>query len=277
MQNRALLLSLEKEKQRSAELQSLLKASPSAPKAPPEPQDPDAVEERARAFVEKAVEAAEAASRDANMWREKHQQQTNKMAQLEQKAFGMEIEYKKVVRALVREVGEEVPLSKVLDDGSDWKGRREQLIALRDQVKALKASQGLVSEGRHEAATKKNISKISGQRSAEMDRLAAEAAATRQELEATRTKLEAAIARRKVLEAEMASLKEKVAVVLDKSINDSKLISALRAEVAAAGERRNLKRQHNLQQHQHTLQQHQQPSSSSSSSPCSKIRIGHSY
>eukprot|EP00983_Pelagomonas_calceolata_P075055 1152828-Pelagomonas_calceolata.AAC.3 len=44
-----------------------------------------AVEERARAFVEKAVEAAEAASRDANMWREKHQQQTNKMAQLEQK------------------------------------------------------------------------------------------------------------------------------------------------------------------------------------------------
>eukprot|EP00983_Pelagomonas_calceolata_P053372 1143264-Pelagomonas_calceolata.AAC.1 len=54
---------------------------------------------------------------------------------------------------------------------------------------------GLVSEGRHEAATKKNISKISGQRSAEMDRLAAEAAATRQELEATKTKLEAAIAR----------------------------------------------------------------------------------
>eukprot|EP00983_Pelagomonas_calceolata_P075056 1152828-Pelagomonas_calceolata.AAC.4 len=53
----------------------------------------------------------------------------------------MEIEYKKVVRALVREVGEEVPLSKILDDGSDWKGRREQLIALRDQVKALKASQ----------------------------------------------------------------------------------------------------------------------------------------
>eukprot|EP00967_Tisochrysis_lutea_P128551 scaffold219927_cov15-Tisochrysis_lutea.AAC.1 len=47
--------------------------------------------------------------------------------------------------------------------------------------------------------------------------------------------------RRKVLEAEMASLKEKVAVVLDKSINDSKLISALRAEVAASAERRSLK------------------------------------
>lgn len=43
------------------------------------------VEERARAFVEKAVEAAEAAARDATLWKEKHQQQTNKMAQLEQK------------------------------------------------------------------------------------------------------------------------------------------------------------------------------------------------
>eukprot|EP00983_Pelagomonas_calceolata_P075054 1152828-Pelagomonas_calceolata.AAC.2 len=41
VQNRALLLSLEKERQKSAELQSLLKSSPSAPKAPPEPQDPD--------------------------------------------------------------------------------------------------------------------------------------------------------------------------------------------------------------------------------------------
>ncbi len=56
-------------------------------------------------------------------------------------------------------------------------------------------SQGLVAEGRHEAATKKTISKISGQRSAEMDRMVAEAAATRQELEATRVKCEAAIAR----------------------------------------------------------------------------------
>jgi len=31
------------------------------------------------------VEAAEAASKDAMMWREKHQQQTNKISQLEQK------------------------------------------------------------------------------------------------------------------------------------------------------------------------------------------------
>jgi len=32
-------------------------------------------------------------------------------------------------------------MAKILDEGSDWKGRREQLIALKDQVKMLKAAQ----------------------------------------------------------------------------------------------------------------------------------------
>ena len=39
------------------------------------------------------------------------------------------------------QVGDEVPLAKLMDEGSDWKGRREQLIALRDQIKVLKAAQ----------------------------------------------------------------------------------------------------------------------------------------
>ena len=55
--------------------------------------------------------------------------------------FSLEIECKKLTRALVREVGEDVPLSRVLDDGSDWKGRREQIVALKAQVQTLKAAQ----------------------------------------------------------------------------------------------------------------------------------------
>ncbi len=53
----------------------------------------------------------------------------------------MEIEGKKLARALIREVGEEVPLSKVLEEGSDWKGRREQLVSLKAQLQALKTAQ----------------------------------------------------------------------------------------------------------------------------------------
>lgn len=39
------------------------------------------------------------------------------------------------------QVGEEVPLSKVLEEGTDWKGRREQVIALKDQLRRLKEEQ----------------------------------------------------------------------------------------------------------------------------------------
>lgn len=57
-------------------------------------------------------------------------------------AFALEIDNKKLSRALAREVGEDVPLARVLEEGSDWKGRREQLIALRDQVGWLEGGRG---------------------------------------------------------------------------------------------------------------------------------------
>jgi hypothetical protein len=56
-------------------------------------------------------------------------------------AFALEAENKRLARALAREVGDDVPLSKVLDEGSDWKGRRETIVALRDTVRKLKEQQ----------------------------------------------------------------------------------------------------------------------------------------
>lgn len=50
----------------------------------------------------------------------------------------LESERVKMIRALAREVGDDVPLARLLDEGSDWKGRREQVIALQNKVKALK-------------------------------------------------------------------------------------------------------------------------------------------
>ena len=44
-----------------------------------------AVEDVARGLVEAAAEAADAASREAAAWKERAQQQTNKIAQTEQK------------------------------------------------------------------------------------------------------------------------------------------------------------------------------------------------
>ncbi|KXZ56604.1 hypothetical protein GPECTOR_1g543 [Gonium pectorale] len=187
-------------------------------------------------MVEQAAEAAEAAQREAAAWKDKLSQTTNRIAQLEQRVFALESENKKLTRALVREVGEDVPLSKVLDESGagEWKGRREQIIALRDQVKQLKVAAGQApAETKQEAAAKGVINKISKERNQEMERVSTELSATRAELEALRQKYEGAMSRRKILEGELSGLKAKVSVVLEKANMDDKLIAALRAELAA--------------------------------------------
>ena len=44
-------------------------------------------------------------------------------------------------RALAREVGDEVPLERVLDEGSDWKGRAQQISLLRDKLREASSMQ----------------------------------------------------------------------------------------------------------------------------------------
>lgn len=233
--NRALNLALEREKQRSAKLQADLSAGPSGRNSSPGASSaapPEAIEQIARGLVEQAAEAAETAQREAAQWKDKLQQTTNRIAQLEHKAFTLEAENKKLARAITREVGEDVPLAKVLEDGSDWRGRREQLIALKDQVKQLKAAAGQASDSRQEQAAKNTISKISKERSAELDRLSGDLVATKAELEATKLKCDAAVSRRKTLENDLSSMKQKVAVILEKTQMDDRLIAALKAELA---------------------------------------------
>lgn len=46
------------------------------------------MEDIARSMVEEAAEQVEAASKEASMWKERHQQQTNKMSQVEQRVRG---------------------------------------------------------------------------------------------------------------------------------------------------------------------------------------------
>lgn len=47
----------------------------------------------------------------------------------------------KATRALVREVGEEVPLAKVLEGASDWRGRSQQISLLKTKVNELQQAQ----------------------------------------------------------------------------------------------------------------------------------------
>ena len=47
----------------------------------------------------------------------------------------------KATRALVREVGEEVPLAKVLEGGTDWRGRSQQISLLKNKITDLQQAQ----------------------------------------------------------------------------------------------------------------------------------------
>lgn len=53
----------------------------------------------------------------------------------------LKMERDKVAKALQREVGEDVPLTKVLEEGTDWRGRAQQLALLKDRVRELKEVQ----------------------------------------------------------------------------------------------------------------------------------------
>ena len=87
--NRALNLALEKEKQRVAQLQQALsEAAHGREGFGGGGSAAQKIQVAARSAVEQAAEAADSAAKEAAVWRERAQQQTNKMSQLEQKVSG---------------------------------------------------------------------------------------------------------------------------------------------------------------------------------------------
>jgi hypothetical protein len=136
--------------------------------------------------------------------------------------FLLETENKKLTRALLREVGDGIPLAKLLEEGSgsDWKGRREQIIKLHDTIRQLKeaaAAGGDAAAGptgstgpssslaKHETAHRNVIGKLNKQKDTELQRMAAELEAAKATTEALRLKYTGASSRRKVLEEEVSS------------------------------------------------------------------------
>lgn len=49
-----------------------------------------------------------------------------------------------MTRALVKEVGDETPLSKLVEAGSDWRGRAQQIGLLKAKVNDLQQAQVLL-------------------------------------------------------------------------------------------------------------------------------------
>ncbi|MEW5309989.1 MAG: hypothetical protein WDW38_001826 [Sanguina aurantia] len=216
---RNLTLALERERTKVGQLQSDLASSSRGAGGGVAGLAAQDVEDVARSVVEQAAMAVDTAHRETAAWKEKASAQANKVSQMEQKVFTVEAEARKLQRALQRE-------------SADWKGRREVIISLKDQVRQLKAQSGLAADSRRDAGAKEVLQKMSSHRSQDVDRLTNELLVMKGELEAVRGKLDSAVSRRKTLESDLAGVKEKLAVVLDKTNNDDRLIAALKAELA---------------------------------------------
>lgn len=47
----------------------------------------------------------------------------------------------KLTRALAKEVGEDIPISRVVDGGGDWRGRAQQITLLKAKITDLQQAQ----------------------------------------------------------------------------------------------------------------------------------------
>ncbi len=144
-------------------------------------------------------------------------------------------------RALSKEVGDEVAVAKLLDEGSGFKGRAQQIALLKEQLReanrkvaAASGVDGAELESRRFADDRQRhaIKAMEEERRGEAERLMLREQQLLSEVSEARKRGEAHVARIKNLEADVRSKREKLKVMLDKSDTDDQLIRALQAELA---------------------------------------------
>ncbi|XP_024543008.1 uncharacterized protein LOC9646954 isoform X2 [Selaginella moellendorffii] len=172
--------------------------------------------------VEKSIQ-------ESNIYRDKFIQATAKLMEVQGAKAVTSAELSRLQHALQREVGN-VPIVKVLEEGQFWKGRAQMITLLKDKVVELeqKVRERALEDQNHVFDLKENACKK------QIDELAKNFLATREELLTTKKKVDCVLARRNILENEMNNVKAKMGLLVAKSDSDDKLIGALRQECVAS-------------------------------------------
>ncbi|CAM6052040.1 unnamed protein product [Sphagnum compactum] len=71
-------------------------------------------------------------------WVDKYQRTNKKLLEVQANETMLEKQIQKLNHIIQREVGDHIPLQKVIEDGSGWVGRSEQVSLLKDKVAELK-------------------------------------------------------------------------------------------------------------------------------------------
>ena len=162
-------------------------------------------------------------------------------------------ELQKYQRALLKEVGDDASMQKLLDEASGAKGRAQQITLLREQVKGLSKRLGSLTNGAEgsgggdgdvpptpmgiDGADERQrgaINAIENDRRREHERALLREQELTSELNENRKRQEANAARIRNLENDVKSKKDKLRILLEKSDSDDKLVTALRNELDKA-------------------------------------------
>ena len=201
----------------------------------------------AKRELEKASAAPVAGDHDAENkeLREARNQLAASNAKLHEQRLQMQAshaELQKYQRALAKEVGDDVAVGKLLEEGSNAKGRAQQITLLKDKLRELNrrieagtaapplGAAGPGSPGGDERQREK-LQAMEAERRAEAERLMLREQQLAAEVAELRKRGDAQAARIKNLEGDSKGKREKLVLMLNKSGTDDQLISALRNEL----------------------------------------------
>eukprot|EP01029_Cantina_marsupialis_P012426 TRINITY_DN273_c6_g1_i1.p1 TRINITY_DN273_c6_g1~~TRINITY_DN273_c6_g1_i1.p1 ORF type:complete len:598 (+),score=193.36 TRINITY_DN273_c6_g1_i1:57-1850(+) len=187
--------------------------------------------------MSKASPSESPAKPPMNPDRQQMQQLNSKIDSLRRKLDSSAAETKKLQAALMKEMGPSVQLKDVLESSGSWKGRSEQILALRAKVKSLQEK--LQNGGGMESSikspsderAKRGLAEQRRQRQAEQQKAETEMSEMRQELSEQKRKMDGMRARNKIVTKEANEGKMKIKVLLQKTGNDDQLIGALKNQV----------------------------------------------
>lgn len=173
-----------------------------------------------------------------------------KLEDLKAKHDKVQLDCKKLQRALQREVGDDVSLDEILDGSSadgGKRGRAQQIVVLKAKVAKLQAdlakaasssseasprTASLVPVSTADARVQQELATQQAQKQRLMDKVTLERDELQTKLAAVTKTHDAVKSRVQTLEKERAESRTKVQVLVDKSQNDDALIDALQSQLA---------------------------------------------
>ncbi|KAJ3020441.1 Coiled-coil domain-containing protein 13 [Thoreauomyces humboldtii] len=199
------------------------------------------IQERAskKEFVPDAA-AAKALS-EARTMKDKLMQATRKLEDERMAAQSLRTELRSMHQVLRKEIGDDVPLSKIMESGAGWKGRAQQIITLKAKISGLTHNHPPVGTNNlsttpqptsYDDAHRETIRRIESDRKLATEAAMKELSESRGIIDELKRKQEAVLARNKLLEREVKDHKRDLATLMRKAGTDDQLIAALHAQMA---------------------------------------------